>query len=184
MNLYVLALHIIFVVTWFAGLFYIVRLFVYHSEAEKKPEPEKSILQDQYKLMEKRLWYGITWPSMIGVYIFGFWLLYSAYGFNIPAWLVLKLSFVFGLTLYHMQCHVMFANYQLGVIKYSSVKMRLWNEVATIFLVAIIFIVILKDSFSYVWGLLGLILFTTTIYLAIKIYKKSREKKEDMNAKS
>src|ERR1051325_6582816 len=176
--LYVKALHIIFVITWFAGLFYIVRLFVYHSEAEKKPEPEKSILQNQYTLMEKRLWYGIAWPSMIGVYIFGSWIFLSnfSYYFSAP-WFILKLCFVFGLTLYHMQCHVMFANYQRGIVKYSSVKMRLWNEVATIFLVAIVFIVILKDSFSYVWGLLGLILFTVTIYLAIRIYKKSRENK-------
>src|ERR1017187_5529456 len=101
-NPYLLALHIIFVVTWFSGLFYIVRLFVYHAEAEKKIEPEKSILQKQYKLMEKRLWYGITWPSMIGTYVFGFWMLYENYGLNIPAWLLLKLSFVFGLTLYHI----------------------------------------------------------------------------------
>lgn len=180
MNLDVVkALHIIFVVTWFAGLFYIVRLFVYHSEAEKKDEPEKSILRNQYKIMEKRLWYGIAWPSMIGTYIFGFWVLFAAYGWAIPAWLVLKLCFVFGLTLYHMQCHAMFANYQQGIVKYSGIKMRLWNEVATIFLVAIVFIVILKNSFSYVWGLLGLILFSATVYLAIKIYKKSREKKEE-----
>ena len=152
MNLYVLALHIIFVITWFAGLFYIVRLFVYHSEAEKKSEPEKSILQNQYKIMEKRLWLGIAWPSMIGVYIFGSWMFWSnfSYYFSAP-WFILKLCFVFGLTLYHVQCHVMFTQYQQGIIKYSSVKMRLWNEVATIFLVAIIFIVILKDSFSYVW---------------------------------
>ena len=94
MNLYVLAFHIIFVVTWFAGLFYIVRLFIYHAEAEKKTEPERSILQKQYKLMEKRLWYGITWPSMLGTYILGGWLLYESYGINMPAWLLLKLAFV------------------------------------------------------------------------------------------
>src|SRR6266516_2370836 len=104
MNLYVLALHIIFVVTWFAGLFYIVRLFIYHAEAEKKPLSEKDILQRQYKIMEKRLWYGITWPSMIGTYVFGFWLLYDEFGFSIPGWLIMKLAFVFGLNLYHLQC--------------------------------------------------------------------------------
>ena len=176
MNLYVLALHIIFVVTWFAGLFYIVRLFVYHSEAEKKEEPEKNILQNQYKIMERRLWYGITWPSMIFVYIFGSWMVYSNFSYYLSApWFILKLCFVFGLTLYHVQCHVMFTHYQKGIIKYSSVKMRLWNEVATIFLVAIIFIVVLKDSFNYIWGLLGLILFTVTIYLAIGIYRKGRK---------
>ena len=62
---YLKALHLIFMVTWFAGLFYIVRLFIYHVEADKKEDPEKTILTHQFKLMEKRLWYGITWPSAI-----------------------------------------------------------------------------------------------------------------------
>lgn len=177
MNPYVLALHIIFVVTWFAGLFYIVRLFVYHAEAEKKSLSEKDILQRQYKLMEKRLWYGIAWPSMIGTYIFGFWMALSNFSlyFSSP-WFILKLAFVFGLTLYHIQCHVMFAQFQKDVIKYSSFKLRLWNEVATIFLVAIIFIVVLKDSLDFIWGLVGLLLFIAMIYLSIMLYKKSREK--------
>ena len=72
--LYVKALHIIFVVTWFAGLFYIPRLFIYQTEAEDKLEPAKSILQTQYKLMTKRLWYIITWPSAILASIFGIWM--------------------------------------------------------------------------------------------------------------
>ncbi|TAL58552.1 MAG: protoporphyrinogen IX oxidase [Bacteroidetes bacterium] len=175
MNPYILALHIIFVVTWFAGLFYIVRLFVYHAEAEKKSPPEKDILQKQYKLMEKRLWYGIACPSLIGTYIFGGWLLYEGYGLNIPAWLLLKLSFVFGLTLYHVRCHVMFLQFQKGVVKYSGFMLRIWNELATIFLVAIVFIVELKDTFSYVKGALGLVLFIATIFLAIRIYRKGRK---------
>ena len=62
---YIKALHIIFVVSWFSGLFYIVRLFIYFAEAEKKEEPAKKILQTQYKIMSKRLWYIITWPSAI-----------------------------------------------------------------------------------------------------------------------
>lgn len=180
-NPYLLALHIIFVVTWFAGLFYIVRLYIYHAEANQKSEPEKSILQKQYKIMERRLWYGITWPSMIFTYVFGSWILYDIYGLNIPAWLLLKLSFVFGLTLYHVQCHVMFSQLQKDVIKYSSFKLRMWNEVATIFLVAIIFIVVMKDMLSFIWALLGLILFSVTIFLAIKIYKRGREKKAETN---
>src|ERR1700733_1607552 len=105
---YILPLHIIFVVTWFAGLFYIVRLFIYHTEAEKKAEPEKSILQNQYKIMERRLWYGITWPSMILTYVFGCLSLYNLYGWNVPPWLLVKLTFVFGLTLYHIQNHIIY----------------------------------------------------------------------------
>ena len=72
--LYLKALHIIFVVTWFAGLFYIVRLFIYQTEAAQKPEPAREILQTQYKLMSKRLWYIITWPSAILASIFAFWI--------------------------------------------------------------------------------------------------------------
>ena len=65
MFLYIKALHIIFIVTWFSGLFYIVRLFIYNTEAGQKAEPEKSILQRQFSIMIKRLWLGITWPSAV-----------------------------------------------------------------------------------------------------------------------
>lgn len=177
---YLKALHIIFVVTWFAGLFYIVRLFIYHSEAEKKEEPEKSILQKQYKLMEKRLWYGITWPSMILTLIFGWWIIFvmpiELYLFK--AFFILKLCFVGGLILYHVECHVMFKQLQRDYVKHSSFKLRLWNEVATVFLVAIVFVIVLQDrnNSGFVWGILGLIIFSLTLVMAIKIYKKSREK--------
>lgn len=176
MNLYVLALHIIFVVTWFAGLFYIVRLFVYHAEAEKKQEPDRSILITQYKLMEKRLWYGITWPSLVGTFVFGFWLAFGNlnYYFASP-WFILKLSFVCGLFLYHVQCHVMFNQLQKDRSTHSSFRFRLWNEVATLFLVSIVFIVVMKDTLQFIWGLMGLILFSVTIFLAIRIYRNSRK---------
>src|SRR5699024_471793 len=71
---YIIALHIIFIVTWFAGLFYMVRLFIYNREAQDKEEPERRILQGQYKVMIKRLWLGITWPSAILTFIFGPWM--------------------------------------------------------------------------------------------------------------
>jgi putative membrane protein len=175
---YILPLHIIFIVTWFAGLFYIVRLFVYHTEAEKKPEPERTILQNQYKIMERRLWYGITWPSAIITYGLGFTLLYSLYGWNVPAWLLIKLCFVFGLTLYHIQNHVILRRLQKGIITWTSGQLRMWNELATIFLVAIIFIVTLKDTVSFLWGIIGILLFGFALWGAIMIYKKAREKKE------
>ena len=67
------ALHLIFVITWFAGLFYIVRLFVYHAEAKQKEDVEQRILVKQYQLMQFRLWYIITWPSAILASFFAFW---------------------------------------------------------------------------------------------------------------
>ena len=92
MYLYVKAIHIIFMVTWFAGLFYMPRLFIYQAEAEAKEEPAKSAVQDQLGIMAKRLWYGITWPSAVLTLIFGTWmgLLYG----SIPQWLLIKLFFV------------------------------------------------------------------------------------------
>ena len=71
------SLHLIFVVTWFSGLFYIVRLFIYHVEAQKKSEMEKNILSKQYKLMQKRLWYIITWPSMLLTLFIATWMLFA-----------------------------------------------------------------------------------------------------------
>ena len=175
--LYVLALHIIFIVTWFAGLFYIVRLFIYHTEADKMEEPAKGILQTQYKLMEKRLWYGITWPSMILTIVFGGWLVWLNLSILKEAFFILKLCFVGGLVLYHFQNHLMFRQLQNDVVKHSSFKLRLWNEVATVFLVAIVFLIVLKSNTGFVYGILGLVIFSGTMILAAKLYKRSREKK-------
>ncbi len=179
---YALALHIIFIVTWFAGLFYIVRLFIYHTEAEKKSEPEKTILQTQYKLMEKRLWYGITWPSMIITLIVGPWVMSFNFSYYITsAYFILKLCFVGALILYHIESHVMFKQLQRNVIKYSSFKLRLWNEVATILLFAIVFLIVLKSNTGLIWGMVGLVILFVTLLLAIRIYKKSRERNEGVN---
>jgi putative membrane protein len=175
--LYIKSLHLIFIVTWFAGLFYIVRLFIYHTEADVKPEPEKSILQKQYKIMSKRLWYGITWPSMILTIIFGGSLLWLQPYYLSQGYFILKLCFVGALILYQMQCHVIFKQLQRDEVKYSSLKLRIWNEVATVLLFAIVFLIVLKTNTGWVWGMLGLVIFSATLMLAIKIYKKSREKK-------
>ena len=176
--LYIKALHIIFVVTWFAGLFYIVRLFVYYAETDGMAEPEKKILQNQYGIMQKRLWYGITWPSMILTLIFGPWMLIEIPGYLEQPWMQLKLSLIVGLVIYQFICHKIFKEQQQGIIKMNSFKLRLWNEVATIFLVAIVFIVVCKDTLSWVYGLLGLVVFAILLMLAIKAYKKRREKSE------
>src|ERR1700710_79290 len=99
MYLYIKALHIIFIVTWFSGMFYIVRLFIYNTEAGNRPEPEKTILRDQFNIMIRRLWFGITWPSAVLTLILGIsvWSMMGA----LPGWLMVKLAFVLGLYLYH-----------------------------------------------------------------------------------
>lgn len=171
---YLKALHIIFVVTWFAGLFYIVRLFIYHREAMEMEEPRKSILIDQYSLMEKRLWYGITWPSAILTLIFGPTLLPSFMPIKTEYWLHAKLFLVFLLFLYHLQCGRLYKALQRGESSWTSTKLRIWNEVSTLFLVAIVFLVILKDMASMGWGILGLVVFAGVLMLGIRFYKKVR----------
>lgn len=173
--LYLKALHIIFVVTWFAGLFYIVRLFVYHAEAANTPEPARSVLMDHFKGAERRLWYGITWPSAILSWIFGLWLGYSYYGWDFPDWLLLKFVFVLGLSVYHLWCGRTYRQLKEDKILWSGTAFRIWNEVATLFLVSIVFIVVLKDTLEWLKGLGGLVLFTAALLIAIRMYKRFRE---------
>jgi putative membrane protein len=173
---YITALHIIFIVTWFAGLFYIVRLFIYHTEANDFEEPKKSILQSQYKIMESRLWYGITWPSMILTLASGGYLIYEMPLYLLHNYFLVKLCFVFGLVCYHIACHSIFKQLQNDIIKYSSFKLRIWNEVATLFLVSIVFLIVVRSDKSLKNGILGLILFSAILMIAIRLYKKKREK--------
>ncbi|MDB4241439.1 CopD family protein [Polaribacter sp.] len=175
--LYVKALHIIFVVTWFAGLFYIVRLFIYQTEAEQKPEPAKEILQTQYKLMSKRLWYIITWPSAILASVFAFWMLYTNPSYLEEPWMLIKLSFVFALYFYQGYCHKIFTKLQNNVVKYTALKLRIFNEVSTILLFAIVFLVTVKSAINWIWGVVGIILFGILMMLGIKLYKTLRDKK-------
>ena len=172
--LYIKALHIIFVVTWFSGLFYIVRLFIYQREAADKPENEKEILVPQFKIMAKRLWYIIAWPSSILVIISGFYLVY-AYNYWTSAWMMLKFSLVFGLFIYHLYCHKIFKQQQNDVYKWKSFQLRLWNELATLFLFAIVFVVSLKSIDKWYWGVIGLIVFGALMMIVAKWYKKKRK---------
>jgi putative membrane protein len=174
---YVKALHIIFIVTWFSGMFYIVRLFIYNTEAAIKTEPEKSILNTQFSIMIKRLWFGITWPSAILTFVFGLWMLFL-FG-SVPAWLVIKIAFVAGLYLYHLSLHNIYRQQMKGVFKYSSTQLRLWNEVATIFLIAIVMLVEVKQAMSLWWGLGGLVAFALLLMSAVRIYKLVRARREN-----
>lgn len=173
MYFYVKALHIIFVVTWFAGLFYIVRLFVYSAEANEKPAPDRLILLKQFAIMQKRLWYGITWPSAILTLIFGTWMGFL-YG-SLPLWLLVKLFFVLGLFIYHIFLNTIFRQQQKGDFRWASQQLRVWNEVATIFLVAIVMLAVVKQLMSFVWGLGVLVAFGFLLFAAIKFYKKLRK---------
>jgi putative membrane protein len=173
------SLHLIFVITWFVGLFNIVRLFVYQIEAAAKPSPEKEILQDQFKIMSYRLWYIITWPSAILASIFAFWMLFfTELGdawLQMP-WMHVKLGFVFLLYLYHLKCHQIFKQLQNNEVKYTGNSMRIWNEGATIILFAVVFLVILKNAVNWIYGVIGIILFSLLLMVGFKFYKRIREK--------
>ena len=173
---YIKALHLIFVITWFAGLFYIPRLFVYHIEANNKPSPDKEILAEQLKLMTKRLWVIITWPSAILTTIFAVWLLVLMPNLLNENWMIVKLVLVVLLILYHLKTHQIFKQLQRDDVKYTSNFMRIWNEGSTIILFSVVFLVILRNGIDWIFGVIGIFVLVLLLILGIKLYKRIREK--------
>lgn len=174
-SLYLKAVHIIFIVTWFAGLFYMPRLFVYLIETHGKDEPERSILGKQLKVMASRLWYIITWPSAIITLGMGISLLIAEPEFLTMSFMHIKLTLVALLYLYHLSLHFIFKQLEKDIVKYSSQQMRMWNEVGTLFLISIVFLIVLKSALSMLWGVLGLVALSIVMMIAIKVYKKFRK---------
>jgi putative membrane protein len=161
-----------------AGLFYIVRLFIYHTEAQEKPEPDKTILSQQFEIMEKRLWNVIAKPSMLLTIAAGTTMVCLNFTYLIhQPWLQIKLCFVLGLVAYHHICESKIKQMRNGVFKWTSTQLRIWNEVATIFLFAIVFLAVLKNGISWIYGVVGLVVFAVIIMSAVKIYKYYRLKK-------
>ena len=176
--LYIKAVHVIFVVCWMAGIFYIVRLLIYHTEAQEKPEPERSILSTQYELMERRLMDIITTPSMILTFAAGITMLCLNPFLLQQNWMLVKLAFVLGLAAYHGICLGMMKKMRKGIYTWTSTQLRLWNEVATLFLFAIVFLVELKNAVDWIFGVVGLLLLTVLLMIGVKVYKYFRLKKK------
>jgi putative membrane protein len=172
--LYFKALHIIFVVTWFAGLFYLPRIMVYAAEASRmENEVARSILLNQYKLMSRRLLYGITWPSAIITLFLGIRLVWN---YPMDNWLWVKLAFVALLYAYMFSLQKIYAQQSRGLFRYSGQQLRAWNEVPTILLFAIVFLVVLKSTLNFWWGMLTLLCLVVLIMAGIRIYKAVRNK--------
>ena len=133
--LWLKAFHIIFMVTWFAGLFYLPRLFVYHAMSKDK------ISLERFVIMERKLFYGIMTPGGIITIILGFWLL--DYGYS-GLWLNIKLLLVLLLVIYHGYCFKYLMDFKHNRNKHSHIFFRLFNEVPVILLIAIILLVELK----------------------------------------
>ncbi len=173
---YIKSLHLIFVITWFAGLFYIPRLFIYQIEASEKPEPDKSILTTQLKLMAKRLWYIITWPSAILATLFAVILLIMMPAWLQQGWMHVKLFFVLLLFAYHIKTHLIFKQLQNDVVKWTSSRMRIWNEGSTLILFSVIFLVIVRSAINWIFGVLGIFILAIMLMLGIRLYKRIRSK--------
>jgi putative membrane protein len=174
---YIKSLHLIFVITWFAGLFYIPRLFIYHIEAREKDSEERKVLTSQFRVMERRLWFIITWPSAVLATLFALWLLWLMPAWLTQTWMHIKLGFILLLFAYHLKTHQMFLRFQREDAEYTSQYMRIWNEGATLILFAVVFLAVLKHSFQWFYGLVGLIGLAVLLMLGIRLYKKVREGK-------
>ena len=165
-------IHLIAIVCWFAGLFYLGRLFIYHKEAEKKPENSQKILQEQYKLMANRLMNIITWPSTIITSFFGFYMLFKNTTLLGLGWMKVKLIFVSILIIYTILSQTILNQLNKGTIKLNDLQLRLWNEGATLLLISIISLAVLKTSISWLKAIFVFLLIGITLMFLIKLYKR------------
>lgn len=172
--LYAKAIHIIFVICWMAGLFYMPRLYIYHTEAKDKGAEAYKILHDQFTLMERRLWWVITTPAMYITVASALTMLYLNPGLLTLSWMQVKLVFVATLILYHFVTQRLMFRLRREQSTWTSSQLRLWNEVATILLFAIVFVVILKSALNWIYGVMGIIVLAVLLMILIKLYKRYR----------
>ncbi len=175
--LYAKAIHIIFVICWMAGLFYMPRLFVYHTEAKQKSDVEYQVLHKQFIIMENRLWWVITTPSMYIVVISALVMLYINPALLSTGWMQVKLGFVTALIVYHFISQKIMFKLRDEQSNWTSTQLRMWNEVSTIILFAIVFLVILKSAIGWVFGVLGIFGLGILLMILVKLYKKYRKSK-------
>ncbi len=172
-------LHIVGFVSWFAGLFYLGRMFVYYREAQDKSEPEKRILSDQLLIMQNRVYKIICNPAMIVTWICGIGMLhiYGTDWFVASNWMHIKLLLLILLSGFTGSCGKMIKTHERGESKYSSFQYRLMNEIPTLFLLTIVLLAVFKNSANafYVFG--AVLLLGFFLFLGTRMYKKSRETK-------
>ncbi|MEN5193787.1 CopD family protein [Sphingobacterium faecium] len=177
--LYAKAIHIIFVICWMAGLFYMPRLFIYHTEAKDQSKEAYQVLHKQFSIMENRLWWVITTPAMYITVISALVMLYINPGLLQMGWMQVKLLFVAGMIVYHFVSQRMMFNLRDEKSTLSSSKLRMWNEVSTVLLFSIVFTVVLKSALNWIYGVVGLISLAILLMVLIKAYKKYRISKGD-----
>lgn len=181
------ALHVIGFVSWFAGLFYLVRIFVYHAEAMSKPEVEKDILAAQFTMMERRAFGIIAQPAMVITWLAGLLMLAvdwvgldrrAYFHTGTPGWLTVKLGLLVGLTIYHFYCKKQIELLEQRKSRLTDFHYRLLNEVPTLFLVAICFIAVLgkMGNLNYYYLLIGVTAFGALVYSGANAYRRRRNK--------
>ncbi|MBD6614593.1 protoporphyrinogen oxidase HemJ [Komarekiella sp. 'clone 1'] len=174
------AFHIVGFVVWFAGLFYLVRLFIYHVEANQEPEPARTILKNQYQIMEKRLYRIITTPGMFLTVAMAIGLLSTEPDVLKEGWLHIKLLFVAILIGYHHYCARLMKQLAVDECRWSGQQLRALNEAPTVMLVVIVLLAVFKNNLPTditAWGIFGLIIFmAVTIQLYAKKRKRDKEK--------
>ncbi len=168
------AFHIVGVVVWFAGLFYLVRLFIYHVEAEAEPEPAQGILKRQYEIMEKRLYGIITTPGMVVTVAMAIGLLVLMPEYLKDGWMHIKLGLVAVLLGYHHYCGRLMRQLHRGECQWSGQQLRALNEAPTLLLVVIVMLVIFKNNFptgATTWLVAGLVV---VMAATIQLYARKR----------
>ena len=171
------AIHVILVVSYFAGLFYIVRLMIYHTDTQKMDEPKRSILAEQYKFMEGRLWNVITVPAFTVMVIMGTWMLVKNPSLLNAGWMQFKLGMLAILFGYHYWCWKTLRELKKDIFKYTSVRLRMMNEVATVLLFAIVFAVIQKGGFvkHWPWAVVSFVMIGAIIMMMVKIINRNNK---------
>ena len=172
------ALHIATMVAWFAGLFYLVRLFVYHVEAFDQEEEKRKILTSQFNIMERRLYKLICNPAMMLTWTFGLIMLYmnGMEWLKLNSWMHIKITLVILLTIYHLRCKKHIAKLDQGIKPLNSFRYRLFNELPTLFLITIVILAVFKNSTNYLYTFGGIIGFAIVLFIIVRLYKSSREK--------
>ena len=178
------AFHLIGIVVWFAGLFYLVRLFVYHAEAEQQPEPAQTILKNQYEIMEKRLYNIITTPGMVVTVAMAIGLISTEPEILKSGWLHIKLTFVALLLIYHFWCGRIMKKLEKGESNWTGQQFRALNEAPTLLLVVIVLLAVFKNSLPLdltTWLIVALVI---SMVAAIQLYAKKRKKDQEKLANS
>lgn len=161
------ALHLIAMVTYFAGTFHIVRVFVAHREALGKWEPDRGILHKQFTSLERRALYYLIWPSLIAVVFLGLWLLLQQPALLKEPFMLAKLGVVALLIGYHFLVQGLYSQLRKGELKWSALQLQLFAQGATLLLFALVVLVLLRDRLGWVWGSVGLLVIGGVIAYAI-----------------